>query len=633
MLAAPINAIFIPSVLGHYGRVDIYRQKLRRSLKKKHEFMMEQFNKQPVPLKEIYTTLYLIEGGRGEVNKEHEVRQIEAAFNRRTSSETLIRSEEIFKPKETPIRTVLTKGIAGIGKTVLTLKFMLDWSDGKAHQDIQIMSSLPFKELNFLRGKRLSLMELLCLFFPDLRESGIKDLSQYKVLLILDGLDESRLDLDFEGNVRCSDATKPHPVEVLLTNLIAGRLLPNAILWITTRPAAAYSIPPKYVGRETEIRGFNNHQKEQYFLKKIADETLAKRVIANVRSTRSLYIMCHVPVFCWISSIVLGEVCAKAGGGKLPKTLTQMYIHFVAHETSKVPLKYSEGQQQESQGNNLIMSLGKLAYKQLEKGNLIFYEEDLRECGIDVTEACVYSGLCTQVFKQELWKNHKVYSFVHLSVQEFLAALYVHVMHKVEKVNLMTENPEQADQTEPLSKLHKAAVDRALKSDNGHLDLFLRFLLGLSMESSQGQLRALRIRLETCDPQSHDETINYIKQKIEESLLPEKYVNLFHCLNELNDHSLVDDIQSYLDSDRESVMDECCAARWAALVFVLLTSPEKPEEIHLKKYSRTQEGLIKLLPAIKASRSAMYESIQFYPNVFTTNFHHPKLTLSLCLLG
>ncbi|XP_044214904.1 NACHT, LRR and PYD domains-containing protein 3-like isoform X1 [Thunnus albacares] len=594
----------------HYGELRMYQRKLKSSLKTKNENLLEGISaeQRPVPFKEIYTKIHLREGDSGGVNNEHEVRQIEMAFNRWKYSESMIKCEEIFKPlpkQDKPIRKVLTMGIAGIGKTVLTQKFMLDWSEGKANQDIQILFSVPFRELNLLKNEKQSLMELLWNFSSDLKESGIKDLTMYKVLFILDGLDECRLPLNFKGNEKCCDATQAASVDALLTNLIAGNLLPEASLWITTRPAAASCIPPEYVDRMTEIRGFNNLQKEQYFHKKIEDENLAKRVIANIRSARSLYIMCHVPVFCWISSIVLGNMCAKAGGGKMPKTLTQMYIHFLAHQTTKKHVKYGEEQELDAQGNNkLIMSLGKLAFQQLVKGNLIFYEEDLRDCDIDVKEASVYSGVFTQVFREESCMQQKVFCFVHLSVQEFLAALYVHVMYKVSGENLMISS-EQMTQTTPVSELHKAAVDRALEINNGHLDLFLRFLLGLSLESSQTLLRDLKIQIETCDSQSHEETIKYIKERISQTHHPENYINLFHCLNELNDHSLVEEIQSYMESDQDSVMDECSEAQWAALVFVLLTSPEKPEEIQLKKYCRKEGSLQKLLPAIKASKSAM----------------------------
>ncbi|XP_016386018.1 protein NLRC3-like [Sinocyclocheilus rhinocerous] len=116
---------------------------------------------------------------------------------------------------------------------------------------------------------------------------------------------------------------------------------------------------------------------------------------------------------------------SQAESGEIPKTLTQIYTHFLMAQINIKDTKYNE---KKDTDKKMIFKLGKLAYKQLEKGNGIFYEEDLRECGIDVTEASVYSGLCTQIFREEfgLYQG-KVFCFVHLSIQEHLAALYVHL--------------------------------------------------------------------------------------------------------------------------------------------------------------------------------------------------------------
>ncbi|XP_055365191.1 NLR family CARD domain-containing protein 3-like isoform X2 [Betta splendens] len=585
-------------------------------MKLKFKFMPEGTANQgnTTSFNKVYTELYILDGDIKEINEQHEVRQIEKRVNRPKSAETAIKCENIFKPlpqQGHPIRMVLTKGIAGIGKTVLVQKFMLDWSEEKANQDIQLLFSLPFRELNLLRHEKGSFMELLYHFYPDLKDSGVKDLKTYKVLFVLDGLDECRLLLDFTGNETCCDAAQPASVDVLLTNLIKGNLLPTAYLWITSRPGATSCIPSKYVDRVTEIRGFSDLQKELYFQKKIEDENLARRVVTHVKSTRSLYIMCHVPVFCWISSIVLGNMFAKPGGGKMPKTLTQMYIHFLAHQTAQMHVKYDEAQKLDTHSyNKVILSLGKLAFQQLDKGNLIFYEEDLIECGIDVKEASIFSGVCTQVFKEESCIQHKVFCFVHLSVQEFLAALYVHVMYNISGVNLLLED----SQTRSVFELQKAAVDRALQSKNGHLDLFLRFLLGISLESSLVVLKGLKLQLEACDSHSHKESIKYIKEKISQSPHPERCINLFHCLSELNDDSLVEEIQNYIDTDRDSPMERCSPAQWAALAFVLLTSQKHLEVFELTKYCRNEEGLLMLLPVLKASRCAKLNDCKLTAN-------------------
>ncbi|XP_053544240.1 NACHT, LRR and PYD domains-containing protein 12 isoform X2 [Ictalurus punctatus] len=556
-------------------------------------------------LNEIYTELYITEGDSGEVNKEHEVRQIEAASRRTTTEETPIKCNDIFKPlskKDKPIRTVLTKGIAGIGKTVSVQKFTLDWAERKANQDIHLIFPLPFRELNLMKDQKLSLMELLHVCFNETKETEMSSLE--KVLFIFDGLDECRFPLDFQNTVRVCDVTESASVHVLLINLIKGNLLPSALIWITSRPAAADQIPSECVHRVTEVRGFNDPQKEEYFRKRISDQSLANNIITHLKSLRSLYIMCHIPVFCWISATVLERMLGEAESGEIPKTLTQMYTHFLIIQTNIIGEKYSKKQE----SDEILLKLGQLAFQQLKKGNLIFYEEDLRECGIDVREAAVYSGVCTQIFREEFALHQsKVYCFVHLSIQEHLAALYVHLTFMMEKRNVLIQHQVSKWWMEKMtiSEVHKSAVDQALESQTGHLDLFLCFLLGFSLKSNQKLLHAL-VTQTGSSSQSIEETVQYIKMKISEDLPTEKSINLFHCLNELGDHSLVEEIQHYLKSGKQS---EFSSSQWSALVFVLLTSAQDLEEFDLNKYFSTDKipetVLLKMMPVIAASRKAI----------------------------
>ncbi|XP_053535083.1 NLR family CARD domain-containing protein 3 isoform X7 [Ictalurus punctatus] len=589
----------------------VYQTKLKSSLREKFKRINEGISQHgsSALLNEIYTELYITEGWSGDVNNEHEVRQIETASRRPAAQETPIKCNDLFKDKS--IRSVLTKGVAGIGKTVSVQKFILDWTEGKANQDVTFMLPLPFRELNLMKQKHLSLMDLLHHFFPEIRKLEVIDCDSYKVVLIFDGLDECRLPLNFQKNERLCDVTESASVDVLLTNLIKGNLLPSALLWITSRPGAANQIPPECVDQVTEVRGFSDPQKEEYFRKRISDQSLANKIISHMKSSRSLYIMCHIPVFCWISATVLERMLGETESGEIPKTLTQMFTHFLIFQIKHKDQKYHQKCHPDpQQTRESILALGKLAFQQLEKGNLIFYEEDLRECGIDVREVSVYSGVCTQIFREEFGLHlGKVFSFVHLSVQEFLAALYAFFCFIFRKTNVLVEQSTglfNFFRKSDMSDLLRSAVNKALQSENGHLDLFLRFLLGLSLESNQTLLRGL---MPQTGSSSHikQETVEYIKEKIRENPSPEKSINLFHCLNELNDHSLVQEVQTYLNRRGHSRLrgTRLSPAQWSALVFVLLNSDQELDEFDLRKYDRSDECLLKLLPVVKASRRAV----------------------------
>ncbi|XP_062396022.1 NACHT, LRR and PYD domains-containing protein 3-like [Sardina pilchardus] len=606
---------------GENSSIGICQQNHKSHLQKKFKCLIEGIPKQGDTrlLHEIYTDLYITEGGEGEVNDEHEVRQIEEASWREAAQGRPIKCSDIFKrlleeerrrkehflkkerlrkdeaekrgrnfnPKQyNPLRTVLTKGVAGIGKTVSVQKFILDWVEGKANQDVHFIFPLPFRELNLMKEKKLSLVGLIQYFFPEIKDPRVFSISEHRVMFIFDGLDECRLPLHFRSNPTCCDVTAPASVDVLLTNLIKGDLLPSALLWITTRPAAANQIPPECVDQVTEIRGFNDPQKEEYFRKRISDENLASRTITHLKSSRSLYIMCHIPVFCWISATVVEKTSKESDKAELPRTLTQMYTHFLMMQTGIKHVKYSERKETDEE---VIFKLGKLAFQQLEKGNLIFYEEDLRECGIDVTEASVYSGVCTQIFREEAgFYQGKVFSFVHLSIQEFLAALYVFLCFSTRQRDMPGQ--QQTSQLSALFRaatlydLHKTAVDLALQSKNGHLDLFLRFLLGLSLESNQNLLKHLHPQ-SSSQSDSSEQTVQYVKQKIRDQSSSDRRINLFYCLNELNHHAVVEHKESSVYLHVEMLLP----GEWKTQRFKFQMSEEQMAEFDLQKYIKTPE--------------------------------------------
>ncbi|KAM3863761.1 NACHT, LRR and PYD domains-containing protein 3-like [Diretmus argenteus] len=569
-------------------------------------------------LDDIYTQLFITHGRDVHINTQHEVMQIEIASRPSTGTEETIQPCDIFKHpsgKGTPVRTVLTNGIAGIGKTFLVSKFILDWAEGKSNQDtIHLIFPFTFRELNLLKRKTYSLAKLMhkCIretidieeetlnyIFMKLQKSGNDnyDKSDFKLLFVLDGLDENRLKLDFTANDKnVIDVTELNRVEVLLSNLIKRKLLPSARLWITTRPGAANQIKD-FVDMVTEVRGFTDLQKQEYFTKNIENKEQASIIYSHIKESRSLHIMCHIPVFCSIIVTVLKEVLNTTERGNLPKNLTEMYIEFLLFQIDQTEEKYEKT-------NRYIRSLAKLAFHQLE-GNPIFYEKDLKKSGINFDEASVYSGVFTQIFKEERRRvkdKEKMFSFVHLSIQEFLAAVHVVLALINNNKNVMAKprlSLRWFRSRTSTTEVHRIAIDKALQSPNGHLDLFLRFLLGLSLETNQNLLPGIPKQMGSSS-QTNQETVQYIKEKIRENPSPERSINLFHCLNELNDDSLVEEIQQYLKSGSLST-DELSPAQWSALVFMLLSSEEELKVFELKKYSASEEGLLRLLPVVKAS--------------------------------
>lgn len=535
---------------------------------------------------ERLTNLLLVEGLTDIQQKEHDVVQIEATKGMRNVSKQ-IPLEKLFLPLtkvSIPPRISVTVGVAGIGKSTLVKLFVCMWAKGELNQDIVFVLPLAFRELNAY--EKLSAERLIRSVFPHITEPSFIFSGTVRTLLILDGLDEFKTPLDFSNTVVCTDPKKEIQVDSLITNIIRGNLFQEASIWVTSRPTAASQIPGGLVDRMTEIRGFGAVEikdfLDQMFLE---NKDLSSQVLAHLKANRSLYTMCTVPAFCWISGFSLGYFLKNSTDQSqempaAPKTLSEVYSYYfkmaLSSDWQEKQKETPRIEQATNSSKKLVGNLGRLAFYGLLKRKYVFSEQDMKAYGLDLSS--LQSSPGNRLLLKEETQVSSVYYFSHLTLQEFLAATYYYVSAKRAMFDLFTESGMSWPKFGFLNHF-KNAVQRSLQVEQGQLDLFVRFLSGLLSPQVNRLLAGwLVVKDEHTSFRGH--VVSFLQSCLNtDYVISSRTVNIMQCLYEVQHMELAKSVEEALKT--ESLAGMLTPVNCSALAYLLQVSEVCMEETNL----------------------------------------------------
>uniref|UniRef100_A0A2K5WM50 NACHT, LRR and PYD domains-containing protein 3 n=1 Tax=Macaca fascicularis TaxID=9541 RepID=A0A2K5WM50_MACFA len=488
-----------------------------------------------VSLNKRYTRLRLIKEHRSQQEREHELLAI-GKTKTWESPVSPIKMELLFDPDDEhsePVHTVVFQGAAGIGKTILARKIMLDWASGTLYQDrFDYLFYIHCREVSLVTQRSLGDLIMSCC--PDPNPPIRKIVSKpSRILFLMDGFDELQGAFDEHIGPLCTDWQKAERGDILLSSLIRKKLLPEASLLITTRPVALEKLQhlldhPRHV----EILGFSEAKRKEYFFKYFSDEAQARAAFSLIQENEVLFTMCFIPLVCWIVCTGLKQQMESGKSlAQTSKTTTAVYTFFLSS------LLQPRGGSQEHRLCAHLWGLCSLAADGIWNQKILFEESDLRNHGLQ--KADVSAFLRMNLFQKEV-DCEKFYSFIHMTFQEFFAAMYY-----------LLEEEKEGRTNIPGSCLKLPSRDVTVllenygKFEKGYLIFVVRFLFGLVNQERTCYLeKKLSCKI---SQQIRLELLKWIevKAKAKKLQIQPSQLELFYCLYEMQEEDFVQRAMDY----------------------------------------------------------------------------------------